>query len=130
MTIRKYAARMRIGKTILALVAAPMLFWASAAQSAALTSGNVNYVGTYGNGNVFILLSATVAEPGCNAARVDIVGTHPSIKLFLATAMGAMASGRPILVSTTGCFAFSTAGGPRNYPTIDASNDGFISIAP
>ena len=130
MTIRKFMSRASFGRAMLALVAMPLLLCAGTAQGAAMTSAHVTYIGVYGTGNVFILLDATVAEPTCPAARVDILSTHPALKTILATAMLAKSTGSTFAVRSSGCLTFTYQGVSYTFPTFDTSTDGYIGVAP
>ena len=129
--IKKYIGLAQARRPILTLIGLFVLLCAGAAHSAAAVSNaHVTYVGSYGNGNVFILLDANLADPTCPAARVDIPGTHPSIKSILAMALTAKLSGLPVLVSTVGCFNFSIGASNYSFPTIDQSNASYFGFMP
>ena len=86
----------------------------------AQTKARVLYAGTYGNGDVFIGLSAQLSEPGCPQDRIDIPQSHPRARDILATAYAAMASGKFVNVYTQGCYG--------NFPTIDQSRNSYFFI--
>lgn len=117
-------------KNLSLLIALPIFLHAGAAYSAAILSAHVVNIGTYGNGNITITFDATITEPTCPAARVDIPSTHPLIKSFLAMAMMAKSSGSILKVATTGCYDFPFRGSNYSFPTIDQTNDGEMTIKP
>lgn len=75
------------------------------------TTGVVQYVGTYGDGKLFIEIDREIQESGCDNIRFDIPAGHPSIDSWLSIAMVSATTGKPITVRTTGCLG--------QYPTID-----------
>lgn len=84
-------------------------------HAAATVVGKVVYAGTYGNGDVYVALSATINEPGCPSSRFDVPVQNPSAKSVLASAYAALASGKTVRVSTNGCYGVS--------PTLDTTRN-------
>jgi hypothetical protein len=66
--------------------------------------GKVQYTGTYGEGRFFVALDAQINEPGCPNTRFDVPANHPQIKNWLAIALTAVATGKNVIVRTSGCF--------------------------
>jgi hypothetical protein len=85
----------------------------TSAAFAATTVNNalVTYSGTYGNGDVFVGINQTIAEPGCAASRVDVPRDNPAAQKLLETARLARDKGLLINVSVNGCY--------NGLPTLD-----------
>lgn len=93
-----------------------------ASASTTWTESTVTYAGSYGNGNVFVALAATIDEPGCPFARFDVPAGDLA-KTVLATAYAALATGKTVRVFTSGCLG--------QYPTLDNSvNSYFLIMGP
>jgi hypothetical protein len=97
---------------------------------AAQVDAHVTIAGIYGNGNIYLVLDAPLAEAGCSASRVDIVSTHPMVKNWLALGLTAKSGGDLIRVVSTGCFTYTYLGNTYSFPTIDTSQNGSINIRP
>lgn len=76
----------------------------SAAYSSSEVTTLVTDVGTYGNGNVYVLLEKTIDESGCARNAVEFPANAVNSKVVLATALLAMASGKAVVVRTDTCF--------------------------
>jgi hypothetical protein len=98
--------------------------WCGAAQAMTAFNLHVTAVGTYGDGSIFIFVSGTIAEPYCNAARIDIPSTHPQLKTFYATAVTAFVSGSGVYGMVNGCNP--TTG----TPTFDTTTNSYIYLTP
>lgn len=84
---------------------------------------SVVYAGTYGNGDIYVIVTDTIPEPGCTAARFDVAASEPDAKNVLAIAYLAMLSGEKIRVDTNGCY--------NGYATLDNSgNSGLQLLGP
>ncbi len=82
----------------------------------------VLYAGTYGGGDVYVVFTDTLNEPGCPAPRLD-VASGTEARNVLSSAYVALASGLTVRVSSSGCF--------NGYPTLDnARASGFQVLAP
>lgn len=75
----------------------------SAANASPPADVTVRYVGTYGNGVMFILFHSPIAEPGCESSEVRIAAAHPEKKSWMALALAAAQSGSTLRVQTEGC---------------------------
>ena len=96
-----------------------LMFCNPAICSTGWITTRVQYAGTYGNGDVYVVFSDNINEPECTAPRIDVPATHPNARNILATAYAAIAAGLPVAVSTGGCF--------NGYPTLDtARQTGFM----
>jgi len=84
-------------------------------------NAHVKSFGTYGNGNVWIVLDAAIDEPGCTGPYIELPANGAANKVVLATASLAVATaslavatGSAVLVRTDGCLdAASTFTGAR-----------------
>lgn len=85
-----------------------------------VTGATVAYVGTYGSGELFVGLNKNIAEPGCPAARFDVVGTHSQIANWLSVALEARRLNKTITVRTNGC--------QTGYPTLDNTTGTYFHI--
>jgi len=115
-----------------AILSANMTGTAAAIMPAGtVAKGHVLHTGTYGNGDVFVLLDTQVNEPGCPDIRVDIPSTHPMAKSWLAVASTALAARSLITVRTTGCFTLAPSEGypAHTSPTIDQSGSGWFHLS-
>ena len=81
---------------------------------------NVNNVGTYGSGRVFVELNASIPEPACQTARFDLDPNHSNLTKILSIVLSAQATGKQVHVKTNGCYA--------GYPTMDESTASYIYI--
>ena len=96
-----------------------LLFCNPAISSTGWMITRVQYAGTYGNGDVYVVFSDNVNEPQCPAPRIDVPASHPNARNVLATAYAAIASGLTVAVSSSGCF--------NGYPTLDTAHEtGFM----
>lgn len=99
---------------------------AIAQSSFALTkvTAKVVYVGTYGNGDFYVMTDTAINEPGCTfphgVNRFDVPANHPQAKNWLAIALMALSTGKSVMLRTNGCFEGS--------PTMDDSRDTFFLI--
>jgi len=91
---------------------------AHTAQASGAIQATVLYAGTYGNGDVFVALSATINEAGCVQSRFDVPASNPSAQHVLATAYSALVAGKTIWVITNGCY--------NAYPTLDSSRNSYF----
>ncbi len=94
----------------------------SANAASPVITAKVLNVGTYGNGDMFVMTDVAFNDPNCpfpaNPKRFDIKGTHPQAKNWLSIALAANVSGKPITFLINGCMA---SGGPAGSgrPTLD-----------
>jgi len=86
------------------------------------TVAKVIYTGTYGDGRLFVALDAQINEPGCIYSRFDVPASHPQIKSWLAIALTAAASGKSVVVRTSGCFGV--------LPTMTQTTDSWFYLQP
>ncbi len=86
------------------------------------TTAKVTYAGTYGDGRLFVALDGSINEPGCVNVRFDVPAGHPQIRNWLAIALTAAATGKSVVVRTSGCF------GP--FPTMTQSSETWFYIVP
>jgi len=86
------------------------------------TVAKVIYVGTYGDGRLFVALDAQINEPGCVNSRFDVSAGHPQIKTWLAVALTAAASAKTVVVRTNGCFGV--------LPTMTQTTDSWFYLQP
>jgi len=49
-------------------------------------------------------MDAQINEPGCVNTRFDVPAGHPQLKVWLTIALAASASGKNVVVHTSGCF--------------------------
>jgi hypothetical protein len=119
----------KTSKIISSCVLAFGLLSANVAMSAQVDA-RVTIAGVYGNGNIYLILDAPLAQAGCTASRIDIIGTHPMAKNWLALGLTAKAGDNVVRVVSTGCFAYTFLGVNYNFPTIDTSQNGYINIRP
>ena len=92
-------------KTKLVLtIAMSMLLHVGSTQAASMSNVHVTYVGTYGNGDIYVGFDATLNEPGCANARIDIPASATGAKNVLAQALLAKAAGLAVSVASTGCY--------------------------
>lgn len=98
------------------------LLFASFAVGAAdsQTVAKVTYVGTYGNGRLFVGLDTSINEPGCPNPRFDVFPANPQIKNWLKIALEAVATGKYVVVQTNGCY------GP--FPTMTADGGTYFYL--
>ncbi|MBE9533186.1 MAG: hypothetical protein IMF04_03605 [Proteobacteria bacterium] len=84
----------------------------------------VGYVGTYGNGDIFIVLKDPIDELSCAFTygnyRIDIVATHTEAKNWLNIAMTSVTNGKRVIVRTNGCY--------NGQPTLDNTKDSFFAL--
>lgn len=100
------------------------VMWCSATEAQTAFNLHVTGVGTYGDGSIFIFVSGTIAEPYCNASRIDIPSTHPQVKTFYSTAVTAFVSGSGVFGSVNGC---DPAAGT---PTFDTTTNSYLYLIP
>tara|TARA_R110000744_G_scaffold244531_4_gene361385 strand:- start:429 stop:782 length:354 start_codon:yes stop_codon:yes gene_type:complete len=85
---------------------------------------DVKYAGTYGNGDIFIVLKAPIDEPGCaftySNYRIDIVATHTEAKNWLNIAMTSITNKNKVIVRTSGCY--------NGQPTLDNTKNSFFAL--
>lgn len=86
----------------------------------ATATGKIVYVGTYGNGDVYVNLDTNIPELGCNSTRFDIPKSRANAKDVLLTAYTAMEQDKFVRVSTKGCYLTS--------PTLDNSRNSWFLI--
>lgn len=97
------------------------LFGTPFAAGAPQIVAKVTYIGTYGNGRLFVGLDTQIQEAGCPNARFDVAADHPQIKNWTAVAIAAIASGKTVGVQTSGCMGV--------LPTMSQqSTDSFFNI--
>ena len=84
------------------------------------TRGKVNYVGSYGNGDVFVDINTSILERGCNSTRFDIPKTRANINYIISTANLAIQQNKNVEVTTQGCYA--------GFPTLDNSRNSWFYI--
>jgi hypothetical protein len=76
-------------------IAAFLFFGVSlSVQAADTVTAKVLNTGTYGNGELYIITDTQINEPNCPNSRVEVPASHPQLKIWLATALMAEASGR------------------------------------
>jgi hypothetical protein len=90
------------------------------ALGAPAIDAKVQATGTYGSGQLFVMVDTTIEEPGCELARFDVAPGHPEIDRWLGIALAAEASGKRVRIKTNGCH------GP--YPTLDTTNNSWFYI--
>jgi hypothetical protein len=71
-------------------------------------TAHVKSFGTYGNGNVWIVLDSTIDEPGCSGPYMEFPANGAANKTVLASAALALATGASIVVKTDGCLGSAT----------------------
>lgn len=101
--------------SILALI---LMISTGNAYSAAPVRGKVVFVGTHGNGDVFVQLDqgAVINEPGCLViARFDVSATNNASKYILPIASLAIEQDKFVRVATKGCYI--------GNPTLDDSRN-------
>jgi hypothetical protein len=76
--------------------------------------GPITFVGTLGDGTVFIEFPSVVSLGACSSIQVRISSGHPARKEVLAVAMSAFLTGTIVSVQTDSC-----AGA---YPTLSGTN--------
>lgn len=103
----------------LAICCLPVL--ASAGQN------EVTYVGTYGDGDVFIGFTSAVsgAPAACGKNRIDLPKDWPGLDKIVATALTAASTGMKVDVS-----ASANACCLNGYPTFSADKACFIYLLP
>ena len=84
------------------------------------TTGNVRFIGGYGDGSSFIDIDQTINEAACPSVRVYIEPNHPQIDHWLSIALSAQAQGKSITVRTFGCY--------QGRPTMDATRNSYLYI--
>jgi len=84
-------------------------------STGASVEAKVLSAGIYGSGRLFVMLDQTIAEPGCNNTRFDVVAGHEQIETWLSIAMAAAISGKTVKVKTNGCFTI--------FPTMTPGDD-------
>lgn len=102
-------------------IALALLASAAPVHAAPPVTAKVTYVGTYGDGRTFVGIDTTINEPGCALARFDFPSSHPLAKTWLAIAMAASASGKNVVVQTSGCFGGS-------LPTMTQGTDSYFYL--
>ncbi len=102
------------------LITAAAFCLTSTAQAVTFLT-NVQAVGMYGDGSIFIFVTSNISEPGCTATnRIDVPFSHPQRKEILAIAMAARVSGQRIEGAVNGCELGS--------PTLDGSKNSYIYL--
>jgi hypothetical protein len=102
-------------------LAAFLFFGASFSVYAADTvTAKVLNTGTYGNGELYIITDTQINEPNCPGNRVEVPASHPQLKIWLATALMAEASGGSIVVHTNGCIG--------TWPAMSADGNSWLSM--
>jgi hypothetical protein len=82
----------------------------------------VQQAGTYGNGAIFIILSANISS-GCSILnRIDVPASNPQVKQILAIALQAIATGQEVSGAVNGCDSNT------GDATIDSSYNSFFFI--
>ena len=82
----------------------------------------VQQAGTYGNGAIFIILSANISS-GCSIPnRIDVPASNPQVKQILAIALQAMATGQEVDGAVNGCDSNT------GDATMDSSYNSFLFI--
>jgi hypothetical protein len=109
-----------INKTIIVAAALGLFAISSAhtARASDVIQATVIYAGTYGNGDVFVELSASINEAGCVQSRFDVPASSPVAQHVLATAYSALVAGKTIKVVTNGCYNIC--------PTLDNSRNSYF----
>lgn len=79
------------------------------------TRGTVTYIGTYGNGDVYVALDTNIPEFGCSKARFDVPKTRANAQNILSTAHLSMEQNKIVEVTTKGCY--------NEFPTLDNSRN-------
>jgi hypothetical protein len=82
--------------------------------------GTVTYVGTLGDGTVFVELPFAISIGGCSSPQVRIPASHPARKEFLAIAMSAYLTGTLVKIQTDSCMG--------SYPTLGNSTNSWIYL--
>lgn len=86
-----------------ALLGAALMIVTVGANASPVTDVTVRYVGTYGDGTMFILFESPIAEPGCESSEVWVPATHPEKKTWMALAIAASQSGATLRIKTEAC---------------------------
>lgn len=103
-----------------ALLLGFMLLGANFANAATAITTKVSYVGTYGDGRMFVGVANTINEPGCAKARFDVGPQHAEISHWLETARIARQTGRSVVIRTSGCYA--------GYPTMNHQTNSYFYL--
>jgi hypothetical protein len=101
-------------------IAASAVMACSSVAFADTTVGSalVTYSGTYGNGDVFVGINTTLAEPGCATNRVDVPRDSPAAAKLLETARLAKDKGLVVTVRVNGCYG--------GFPTLDNTRNTYF----
>ena len=103
---------MRVMKRL--ALAATLLLASFSAAAEGTYQGTLTYVGTLGDGTVFIELPSAITIGSCSNPQIRIPVSHPAHKQFFAVALSAYLSGTQVSIQTDGC-----AGA---YPTLNSSS--------
>ncbi|WP_125784661.1 hypothetical protein [Pseudoalteromonas rubra] len=83
---------------------------------------NVSYVGTYGNGDLFINVNRSINQSGCESDRIFVRANHPELTNWLNIATKAYLNNVAIQFRTNGCY--------MGKPTLDSSDRSWLHFAP
>ncbi len=90
---------------------------------------NVRFMGTYGDGGLYIILDRTVNAPGCSAERIDVAPNHPESDVWASIARDAYIHGKPVMFQANGCRTFTNNGITQTNPTLDDSTYSWFGFA-
>lgn len=83
---------------------------------------NVSYVGTYGNGDLFINVNTSINQSGCESNRIFVRANHPELKNWLDIASTAYTQNIAIQFRTNDCY--------MGKPTLDSSDRSWLHFVP
>lgn len=83
---------------------------------------SVSYVGTYGNGDLFINVNTLINQSGCESNRIFVRANHPELKNWLDIASKAYAHNIAIQFRTNDCY--------MGKPTLDSSDRSWLHFVP
>jgi hypothetical protein len=84
-------------------------------------TAHVKSFGTYGNGNIWIVLDSAIDELGCSGPYMEFPANGPANKAVLATTAFSIATGASIVVKTDGCFNSAAA-------TLTGARTGYFGV--
>lgn len=97
-----------------------LILFFSHSRAAQVDDAVITNFGVYGTGRIFFILDKEIPETNCVKNRVDMAQGSSAASTISSIVLVALASGKKVKVRTTGCY--------DGYPTISASEDGWIFI--
>lgn|SRR5688572_27757685 len=98
-----------------------VLSFSATSAFAAQYQGPLVYVGTLGDGTVFVELPSVLSEGSCTSTQVRIAVSHVAKKEFLAIATSALLSGKNVSIQADSCLG--------GYPTLTTASSWIYLIS-